>query len=117
MKKNLSILIILMAFATVLFMGCANGSKDSNNSSDGGSSTTAVSGKVYGGYLSGVLCTLSFAETGNSIIVSEDGIPATGTYSMSGSSLTVIVNGYTMNMTYNSTSDTITYSGQTFTRA
>ena len=116
MKKNLSVLLILMAFAAVLFMGCANGSNDTNNSSGGGSSTTAVSGKVYGGYLSGVFCSLSFAATGNSIIVSEGGIPATGTYSMSGSSLTVIVNGYTMNMTYNSTTDTITYLGQTLTR-
>lgn len=118
MKKNLSVLIILMAFAAVLFMGCANGSNDTNNSSGGGSSTTAVSGKSFQGTFGGASTIIAFADSGNTVnITDRTNIDArTGTYTMSGNAITIKVSGNTLTFTYNSTAGTITGEGYTLTQ-
>ena len=118
MKKNLLVFVILLAFAAALFSACANGSNgsndsnNSNNSSSSGSSTTVVSGKIYTGVDSiGTNLTLSFANNGNSVSITEDSINGTGTYSMSGNSISILANGYNSHMTYNPSDDSISYNG------
>ena len=114
MKKQFSVLIILMAFTAFLFMSCTNEAKNSGGDSNG-SSTTVLSGKIYGCYAD-VYYSVSFAPTGNSCIFSYAGVAASGTYSISGSTITANINGETMIMTYISSQDCIIYDGITLNR-
>ncbi len=121
MKKTFFVLIVLTAFATTLFSGCSNGTKDSGNSSDGSSLVTPVSGKFYvyedpDETAPNNLVVLSFAASGNIVQMTWYGTTVLVSYSMSGNAITVMANGEPLNFLYNSSTDTISGGGMILTR-
>lgn len=106
MKKNsmFKVLVCLMALLAG-FAFTAYSDDDDSGSSGSSSSTTILSGKVYASQDSSE--SLSFAASGNSVVITEEGIAGYGTYSISGTTVTIIANGETSVLVYNSASDSL----------
>lgn len=105
MKKKVifrGLLCIMTLLATLTFVSCSN---DDDSSSGGNSSKVNLSGKLYSSTDNSV--SLSFAESGNSVVATDDGIIGYATYKVSGSTVKIIANGNTTVLSYNSSTDSL----------